>query len=347
MTAEHPHLPVDRAAPGSVADVIEPRRGGEPSAWLSAIVHNSFDAILSKTLDGVITSWNEAAERMFGFSAEEAIGQSITIIIPADRLDEETAILAQLRRGEAIERFETVRRNRDGRPLDIELSVSPVCDPEGNVVGASKIARDITERKRLAEQQTLLIREMHHRIKNLLAVVQSLIGLSRRNATSMEDFAADVSDRLLALSAAHQLILVEPDTPQSPSGAMFDEIVQAVLKPYLDARRTRFDGCKLRVGRTALTTLALLLHELATNAVKHGALSNDRGSLAISAVIENGTVRLVWREQGGQSPEETTEGFGSGLLRVAARALGSEIVRHWETPALTIAIDIPLEKLKH
>jgi PAS domain S-box-containing protein len=129
-------------------------------ARLAAIVESSDDAIISKTLEGIITSWNRGAEEIFGFSAAEAVGRPITMIIPADRIGEEVEVLARLRRGEKIDHFETVRQAKDGRLLDISLTVSPIRDDSGKVVGASKVARDTTERKRVElELQSLLARE--------------------------------------------------------------------------------------------------------------------------------------------------------------------------------------------
>src|SRR4051812_47415551 len=115
-------------------------------ARLAAIVDSSDDAIVSKTLDGIITSWNRGAEEIFGFSAAEAIGQHIFLIIPDDRRDEEQDVLSRLSRGERIDHFETVRQTRDGRRLTVSLTVSPIRDSNGTIVGASKVARDITER---------------------------------------------------------------------------------------------------------------------------------------------------------------------------------------------------------
>ena len=129
-------------------DVTERKRAEEARARLAAIIESSEDAIVSKTLDGVIRSWNAGAERLFGYTAEEAVGRSITLIIPPERLDEERAILERLRRGERVEHFETVRVAKDGRRLDISLTISPIRDGAGHIIGASKIARDITERKR-------------------------------------------------------------------------------------------------------------------------------------------------------------------------------------------------------
>jgi PAS domain S-box-containing protein len=134
-------------------DTTERARAAESSLLLGAIVDSSDDAIISKDLDGVVTSWNKAAERLFGYTAEEAIGQTVAaLLIPADRQDEEPGILRRLRRGERVDHFETVRRRKDGTLLDISLTISPVKDDQGRVIGASKVARDITDRKEAEAQ---------------------------------------------------------------------------------------------------------------------------------------------------------------------------------------------------
>jgi PAS domain S-box-containing protein len=127
---------------------------------LSSIVTSSNDAIVSKTLDGIITSWNPAAEKMFGYTAAEAVGKSIRMIIPADRQAEEDYILGQIRRGETVDHFETVRQTKDGRLLNISLTVSPVRNGGGLIVGASKIARDITEKKRIESEREAALQQL-------------------------------------------------------------------------------------------------------------------------------------------------------------------------------------------
>ena len=124
-------------------------------------------------MSGVILSWNDSAERLFGFTAEEAVGKPITIIIPVDRLDEEPVILGKINRGERIEHFETVRQRKDGSFVDISLTISPIRNARGKIVGASKIARNITELKKARERQHLLLREISHRVKNLFALSRS------------------------------------------------------------------------------------------------------------------------------------------------------------------------------
>ncbi len=140
------------------------------SALLASIVAFGDDAIVSKNLDGIITSWNRGAERMFGYLAEEIIGKPITILIPPERHLEEDVILERIRRGDRVDHYETIRRGKDGNLIDVSLTISPVRDANGTVVGASKIARDITERKRSEAQISILAREAEHRATNLLAM---------------------------------------------------------------------------------------------------------------------------------------------------------------------------------
>ena len=122
------------------------------AALLAAIVASSDDAIISKTLNGIITSWNAGAERLFGYTADEAIGQSMTLIIPVERHAEENDILRRIRLGQRVEHFETVRVAKDGRRVDVSLTISPVHDRDGRVIGASKVGRDISAQKRAAEE---------------------------------------------------------------------------------------------------------------------------------------------------------------------------------------------------
>jgi PAS domain S-box-containing protein len=141
-------------------DFTEQKLAERTTGLLAAIVDSSEDAVISKNLDGTITTWNKGAERIFGYSAEEAIGRQITMLIPPDRLDEEVTILERLKRGERIEHYETVRLRKDGIRVHLSLTISPVKDPHGRIIGASKVARDITERKEaeqeLAERAQLL-----------------------------------------------------------------------------------------------------------------------------------------------------------------------------------------------
>jgi PAS domain S-box-containing protein len=162
-----PHRPSERdlrlldILARQAADLIERNRAEQALARLAAIVETSDDAIISKDLNGIIITWNRGAERLFGYRAQETIGLPVTILIPPDRIDEEATILARIRRGERVNHYETIRRRKDGTLVDVSLSVSPVADGKGKVVGASKIARDISERKRFDEE--LRASEAHFR----------------------------------------------------------------------------------------------------------------------------------------------------------------------------------------
>ena len=172
---------------------------------LASIVATSDDAIVSKTLDGIVTSWNRGAERLFGYSSDQAVGKSIMMVIPAERQHEENRIMECIRRGERVESYETVRRRKDGSEVEISLTVSPVVDSEGKITGASKIARDITERKKIERQLALLAREAEHRTKNILSTVQATVSLSQSD--TVDGLKQAIAGRLQALASVHRLFV--------------------------------------------------------------------------------------------------------------------------------------------
>jgi PAS domain S-box-containing protein len=176
------------------ADIRDRKQAERTTALLAAIVDCSDDAIVSKNLDGIITSWNKGAERLFGFTAQEVIGRNIKLLIPPRQWDEEAAILEKLRRGERVDHFETIRLRKDRTPLDVSLTISPVKTSDGTIIGASKVARDIGERKRservLAEQARLLdvstdaifVRDEADRITYWNKTAAEMYGYSREEA---------------------------------------------------------------------------------------------------------------------------------------------------------------------
>ena len=175
---------------------------------LCAIVTSSDDAIVSKTLDGIITSWNPAAERMFGYTAEEAIGQSIRLIIPPELQEEEDYVLNQIRRGEKIDHFETIRQTKDGRRLNISLTVSPIKDAGGVVVGASKTARDITHRKEVEREREAALEQL----AGALAGRDQFVAVAAhelRNPLNVLTLLWRILDRMPALSGTSEGKLIE------------------------------------------------------------------------------------------------------------------------------------------
>jgi PAS domain S-box-containing protein len=322
--------------------------GLDTGAWLAAIIECSDDAIISKTLDGMITSWNGAAERLFGYSPAEAIGQSIMIIIPEERLSEERTILAKIRLGERIEHFETIRRGHDGGRINVSVTVSPVRDGAGRIQGASKILRDITDRKRADERQALLLREMGHRIKNLFAVTVGLVALSARNATNVDDLAQALQGRIGSLARAHALTL--PDFGGARATGAPTPIVAllgAILEPFSGQFTIELEGEDLPIGDRKLSSISLMLHEMLTNAAKYGALSVAQGRLSVRLCCDRENLRLVWTEAGGPMPcsDGLTEGFGSKLEKATIRSVNGTIEREWRDDGLIIVVNIPAERL--
>jgi PAS domain S-box-containing protein len=279
--------------------------------WIGAVVDSSDDAIVSKSLDGIITSWNKGAERLFNYTADEAIGQPITMIIPQDRLDEERMILARIRRGERIDHFETVRQPKHGGLIRISLTVSPVRNAEGKTVGASKIARDITEQKQNQEHIGVLAREAEHRSKNVLSNVQAIVNLSQSDTS--EGLKHVISGRIQAMSNVHSLFV-----ETRWIGAELSAIATQELAPYLDEheKRVSMEGPETLLKPDVAQAVAVILHELATNASKYGALSDANGQIKLTwARSEEGQLTLRWTELGGPSvivPER--RGFGSRLI---------------------------------
>ncbi len=334
-----------------LVDISERKRAEETAQRLASIVESSEDAIVSKTLDGIIMSWNSGAERLFGYAADEIIGKPIAILIPADRYDEEPGIIGRIRRGERIDHYETVRRRKDGSLVEISLTVSPVRDARGTIVGASKIARDITERRRAQELEKLLLDEMSHRVKNAFAVAAAVVSLSARSGGSSQELVEVVRGRLEALRNAHELTLRNPavggDKAEKPTTLL--ALARAITAPFADGDgRIVLSGPDVPTGGRSATSLALLLHELATNAAKHGALSSPAGRVDISWRIGEGALHLTWRERGGPplDGEPRAEAFGSELVRGTVKSqLGGEISREWKADGLIVHLAVPLGRL--
>ena len=270
-------------------DITDRKRAEEIKQRFSSIVQFSDDAIISKNLQGVIESWNEGAERIFGYTAKEAIGQSVKMLIPPDRIDEEGEILDRLRRGERIDHYETVRRRKDGTLIDISLTVSPIMDAEGRVLGASKIARDISERRKAHEQSELVFREMDHRIRNLFALAESVVTLSARSLDSPKELVSIIRDRLDALARAHALTLPKrlDQSVQTEQSTTLQSLIRIIVSPYQTANGTAarivINGPDAPISASLATGFALLLHEFATNAAKYGALSTPEGPSILRA----------------------------------------------------------------
>ncbi|MBA8876618.1 sensor histidine kinase [Phyllobacterium myrsinacearum] len=294
-------------------------------ARLAAIVDSSFDAIISKDLDGNVKSWNRAAVQYFGYSAEEMIGKSIRILIPADHQDEEDAILARIRRGEVVESFETQRLTKSGDLIFVSLTVSPIKDATGRIVGASKIVRDITATKENERRIRILLREVNHRVKNQYAVIQSIIRETAKRAESVDSFASQINSRISSLASSHDL-LVATDW----RGAYLGTLIEDQLRPFGHDGLVHLSGPLLNLAPHAVLNIGMAIYELATNSAKYGVFATSEGTIAVTWRVlqeDEKYLSLTWSETDnvpGDAVEDKKQrtGFGSIVLfRVAPSSL--------------------------
>ncbi|NTF44915.1 PAS domain S-box protein [Agrobacterium rhizogenes] len=327
-----------RRAVSVVTDISERKRAQEVERRLAAIIASSDDAILSTDLNMMITSWNSGAERLYGHSAEEAIGHSVMMLVPDDRSEEEPAILAQIRAGQKVEPYETKRRHSDGKLVDVLLSVSPIYDTYGRIVGASKIAHDISAKKEAEHLQSVLAGELNHRVKNVLATVMAIsrqtLGRDDVDKASVETFDA----RLASMARAHDL-LIHGKWEEADLMA----VINQALSPY-PRERFEISGPAIKLAPRTVVSISLSLHELATNAAKYGALSVPDGHVAIIWSSEAGDtdrLRLRWQETGGPAVKPPTrKGFGSRLIEnLLAAELNGKVKISYEPSGLICEVD--------
>jgi PAS domain S-box-containing protein len=324
-----------------VLDISERRRAEREAAHLAAIVASSDDAILSKDLQGNITSWNEGASRIFGYDASEMIGQSIMKIIPEELRGEEVDIIAKVRKGERVTHYETQRVTKDNRRIDVSLTVSPVIDKSGKIIGASKVARDISSRKRAEEAQKLLVRELNHRVRNTLSVIQSVTHHTMRKAKSMADFAASFEGRIKAMAAAHTLL-----TESNWDGADIVGLIRSQLIALDDDSRIKLTGPSFHLTPQLTLHVGMLVHELATNSRKYGALSRAGGRLEVSwSTTTNGKrmLTLRWAEavEFDLNPP-SSRGFGSTLIQTVTQQSGGNAEVNFSSRGITWDISLDL-----
>jgi PAS domain S-box-containing protein len=313
------------------------RRSHEIAQRLAAIISSSDDAIISKNLNGIVTSWNQSAERLFGYTPEEMIGKSITLLIPEDRLYEEEDILARIVTGQRVQHFETVRRRKDGGLLDISLTISPIKDSRDNIVGASKIARDISERKQREAQIRTLAREAEHRAKNILATVLATVRLTY--AETPQALKAAIEGRIQALANVNRLFV-----ESNWAGAELRDVVSQELAPYRrgEGPPLHINGQNIMLEPNAAQIMAVCVHELATNAAKYGALSRPEGQVQTQWSREaDGRLIFRWAEMNGPPiiGPPARRGFGMKVIERMIQPKGSAEFQ-WQAGGLVCEISL-------
>jgi PAS domain S-box-containing protein len=326
--------------------------GARPSArerFLEAIVQSAIDyAIIAMDLDGLVTSWNEGARRILGWTPEEMIGKPATCFFTQEDRDvgiPEQEMMAALEKGNGND--ERWHLRKDGSQFWASGEMMPMRDENEAVVGFIKILRDRTERREQADRQRLLMHELGHRVKNTLAVVQSIATQSLRNAASLEEAARTLQARIGAFSKAHEILLRHDWV-----SATLAEIVNAAKADLgLDGSdRVTMTGPEVNLGPQAVLSFSLVLHELMTNAFKYGALLNENGRIEIGwriAPIEGVECLLAsWQEIGGPSVKAPEgNGFGSRLIVSSLRAFG-DVDLSYEVSGLLLRMALPLAKIQ-
>jgi two-component system, OmpR family, sensor histidine kinase VicK len=335
---------------GTVVDITDLKEAEEKSARLAAIIESTDDAIISKTLEGIITSWNDSAERTFGYTAEEMIGQSILKLIPADRQEEEPRILSRLRKGERVEHFETKRVKKDGSLLDVSLTISPVKDERGNIIGLSKIARDITEKKQEEQRKHDFVAMVSHELKTpLTSIISYLQVMIARSVKEGNEFTANA--------------LARTETQAKKMGKMIQDFLNLArleegkilivretfeLLPLMkevagDAQfltikhKIRLQNCDEIVVNADKDKIGHVLMNLLSNAIKY---SPGGGTISLGCILKQGKVKIYVSDEGvgiSQADQQrlferfyrvnndklrSISGFGIGLF------LASEILRY-------------------
>lgn len=318
---------------GIATDITERKQVEMIQAQFSVIIESSTDAIMSKSLDGIVTSWNPAAERMFGYGADEMIGKPMALLIPPDRSEEEPQILAKIRRGEHIEHFETMRRRKNGEIFPISVTISPMRDRSGVIIGASKIARDISERVKIERMKSEFISTVSHELRTPLTSIRGSLGLIAGGVAgelptqvkTLVDIAHKNSERLILL--VNDIL----DMEKIEAGKMVFRLAPTGVAPLLRqaVESNRAYGVQYKVAYELAENLAdvmvnvdanrllQVLANLLSNAAK---FSPAGGKVIVAATNDGQRVRISVSDHGGGIPEQ----FRSQIFQKFAQADSSD-----------------------
>jgi two-component system CheB/CheR fusion protein len=328
-------------------DITERKRNEEALARLAAIVANSADAIIGLKPDGSISSWNAGAARIYGFTAEEAVGRPLSMTMPPGNEHELRQILERVRRSTPVTAFETERITKDGTRIHVSYTSTPIRSPAGKLLAAAMIERDITRRKQAEAQQKMLLAELNHRVKNSLATVLSIASRTRRVTDSLDEYYHAFEGRLRALASTHDLL-----AKNVWAGADLRQILLVELEPYKGEKEAiLLSGRDLFVSSRAAVVFGMIFHELATNAAKYGALSDTGGNLQVRWDMDGEkdakSFVLEWRERGGPAAGAAgKQGFGIKFIErsVAYELQGSAELR-FDPGGLHATIRAPLTEV--
>jgi PAS domain S-box-containing protein len=301
-----------------------------------ALIDNANDIVSTMDLEFRFNSVNPAVERILGYTPEEIVGAPLQRFIPPDQLPMHRQMLQRKLQGAPATRYEMQLVGKTGARFTLEVNSRLIFDDRRTPVGIHSIARDVTERKDAEARQTLLVRELQHRAKNLLAVMQSITSSTLSSSSDLQTAHDTILGRLQALARAQDFI-----ASGSSGGVPIDEIVRGELALFVP--RVSVDGPQVLAGSAFAQMFAVVVHELATNATKYGSLSQPNGRIDVKWDIQGNSFRFAWIERGGPPVHEpTSQGFGSRLMR-AALSGNPRIV--YAKEGLEYSISLPLEEV--
>ncbi|WP_419545579.1 HWE histidine kinase domain-containing protein [Methylobacterium oryzae] len=315
---------------------------------LQAAVEATGEAILITTADldepgPVIVYANPAFTRLTGYDAREVVGRSPRVLQGegTDRpaLDRTRASLMA---GEPFQ-GEALNYRKDGSTYIVEWLITPVRDGDGRITNWVSAQRDVTERRAFEDRQALMVRELHHRVKNTLATVQAVLNATMRSSITMAEFSRAFGGRIVSLARTHALI-----TEDEAQVASFEGLLRAELDAYNEGGRITLEGPRLKLPSELAVPVSMALHELTTNALRHGALGHPDGRVVVSWSVEDGPdgpwLAWTWNEHDGPPPAlPTREGFGSRLLnKILTAQVAAEVEIAFDDDGLRIDVRLPL-----
>lgn len=324
-------------------DITAAKRAAIESARLAAIVESSDNAIMSVTLEGSLDSWNKGATRLYGYEATEMVGRPLSMLVPPNGGDEASDLLGRVARGERVERFETVRQRKDGSRVEVSLSLSPIHGPDGRVVGASALTEDITARKDVERrlraslaEKVVLLQEVHHRVKNNLQVISSLLSLQGRYLSDPRARAVllDSQQRVRSIALLHESLYQSPDLARLDVGQYLHRLGASLVRTYSVGAppRLQIQTEPVDVDLDAAVPLGLIVNELVTNALKYAFPDGRAGTLwlTLGPTPRGGFCLTVADDGVGLPPDfdpHTAPSLGLHIVHTLSDQLGGTLAR--------------------
>lgn len=339
-------------------DITKQKAIQNERAMLASIVDSSEDGIYSMTLSGIIISWNRGAEKIFGYRSQEILGRSVSLLAPREHQDEMSSLLEKIRDGEHIDHYETIRIRKDESVLDVSLTISPIRGAHGTVVGASTIARDITERKKkddlirsqLSEKEVLL-QEIHHRVKNNLQVISSLLELHSRYARKNEHKDAafrESIERIRAISLVHEKLYRTENLATIDLRSYISSLSEDLLNSYRvsnSAINISIVGDTYSVPLNTAVPLGLVLNELITNSIKYAFVGKAGGEITVSIRCEE-KLQIALSDNGCGLPQDldflSSNTFGFKIVKLLMDQMQGTIELSRTPPGTMFRLAVPL-----